>query len=254
MKTSTNAILMKRVSGRQTTNLYGRPKSTTTKTTLILHLALAVAFLFAGLTRAAAQTTSTTSINTTPALILSFDGQVMNNVALLTWVMENETNSKWIVIERSGDNGEYDSIGVVAGVNNNNMTTYTFSDNNMQSGNNYYRLRMVDMDNVVRYSKIVSLDNYSADQTTAAAPKMIVYPNPAAATINYTVSATANQQVIVQVYNLAGVVLLSAEQQLNAGNNVQTLAVSSLKAGNYFLKVTNVEGNSQYVQPFVKIM
>lgn len=228
-------------------------KSSTTKTTLILHLALAAAFLFAGLTRAAAQTTSSTSITNTPALMLSFDGQVTNNAAVLTWVMENETNSRWFVIERSGNNGEYDSIGVVAGVNNNSMTTYTFSDNNMENGNNYYRLRMIDMDNVVRYSRIISLYDH-AEQANTTAPQMTIYPNPAAATINYTVSAASNQQVIVQVYNLAGVVLLSAEQQLNAGNNVQTLAVSSLKAGNYFLKVTNTEGNAQFVQPFVKIM
>jgi hypothetical protein len=226
----------------------------TSKTTLIIHLALAIAFLFAGLTRAAAQTAPASTATTTPALILSFDGQVTNNTADLTWVMENETNSKWFVIERSGDNGEYDSIGVVTGLNDNNMTTYTFSDNNMQSGNNYYRLRMVDMDNVVRYSKIVTLENNTAEQAEATAPKMTIYPNPAAATINYTVSSTSSQQVLVQVYSLSGVVLLTAEQQLNTGNNVQTLAVSSLKAGNYFLKVTNVTGNSQYVQPFVKIM
>ena len=166
-------------------------KTTTTKTTLILHLALAIAFLFAGLTRAAAQTTpSSTSIANTPALIMSFDGQVTNNAGNLTWVMENETNSKWFVIERSGDNGEYDSIGVVVGLNDNNMTTYTFSDNNMLNGNNYYRLRMVDMDNVVRYSKIVSL--YNAEQTTTAASRMNIFPNPAVATINYTVSSTSN--------------------------------------------------------------
>jgi hypothetical protein len=228
-------------------------KSTFTKTTLILHLALAIAFLFAGLTRAAAQTaSSSTSIANTPALIMSFDGQATNNVANLTWVMENETNSKWFVIERSGNDGEYDSIGVVVGLNNNNMTTYTYSDNNMLNGNNYYRLRMVDMDNVVRYSKIVSL--YDLQQTTTAAATMTIFPNPAAATINYTVASNSNQQVIVQVYNLAGVVLMTAENQLSTGNNVQTLAVSSLKAGNYFLKITNVEGNCQYVQPFVKIM
>jgi hypothetical protein len=228
-------------------------KSTSTKTTLIIHLALAVAFLFAGLTRAAAQTTSSsTSVANTPALIMSFEGQVSNNAADLTWVMENETNSKWFVIERSGDDGEYDSVGVVVGLNNNNMTTYTYADNNMLNGNNYYRLRMVDMDNVVRYSKIVSL--YEMQQTQTAAAKMTIFPNPAVATVNYTVSSTSNQQVLVQVYNLAGAVLMTTEQQLYAGNNVQTIAVSGLKAGNYFLKVTNVEGSCQYVQPFVKIM
>ena len=228
-------------------------KSTFTKTTLILHLALAAAFLFAGLTRAIAQTASTsTSTSNTPALIMSFDGQATNNVAQLTWVMEDETNSKYFVIERSGDEGGYDSIGVVIGLNNNNMTTYTFSDNNMMGGNNYYRLRMVDMDGVVRYSKIVSL--YGQQQTTTASAKMTIYPNPAVATINYTISATSNQQVFVQVYNLSGVALLATAQQLNTGNNVETLAISGLKAGNYFLKVTSADGTSQYVQSFVKLM
>src|ERR1700761_4147905 len=165
-------------------------KSTFTKTTLILHLALAIAFLLVGLTRAAAQTTSS-SIASTPALIMSFAGQVTNNAGNLTWVMENETNSKWFVIERSGDDGQYDSIGVVTGLNNNSMTTYTYSDNNMLNGNNYYRLRLVDMDNVVRYSKIVSL--YNNEQTTTTAAKMNIFPNPAVATINYTVSSASTQ-------------------------------------------------------------
>ena len=226
-------------------------KSTFTTTSLIIRLSLAAAFLFAGLTRAAAQTTAS-SVSVTPALIMSFDGQVVNNTADLTWVMENETNSKWFVIERSGDLGGYDSIGVVNGLNNNNMTTYTFADNNMLNGNNYYRLRMVDRDGVVRYSKIVSLANVQPQTTTNA--QMAVYPNPAVATINYTITSTSTQQVLVQVYNLAGVVLITSEQQLYTGSNLQTVAVSNLKAGNYFLKVTNRAGSNQYVQPFVKIM
>ena len=43
---------------------------------------------------------------------------VTNNVANLTWVMENETNSKLVCDQAFGDDGEYDSIGVVAGLNN----------------------------------------------------------------------------------------------------------------------------------------
>jgi hypothetical protein len=228
-------------------------KTTFTKTTLILHLALAAAFLFVGMMSAAAQTTSTSTSTSTPALIMSFDGDVTNNVASLTWVMEGETNAKYTVIERSGDDGSYDSIGVVIDIDDNNTNTYTFADNNMINGNNYYRLRMVDMAGDTRYSKIVSL--YASLQTTAAATSsMTVYPNPAVATINYTIASTANQQVFVQVYNLSGVALMTTEQQLTAGNNVESIAISSLKAGSYFLKITSVQGNMQYVQSFIKLM
>jgi hypothetical protein len=87
-----------------------------------------------------------------------------------------------------------------------------------------------------------------------ASPKMAVYPNPAASTLNFTLTSANPQQVIVQVYNLAGVVVYSGEQQLIAGNNQQSILVNGLKNGNYFLKVTNREGSCQYIQPFVKYM
>jgi len=221
-----------------------------TKPSTIIRFAFAAALLFAGFNSAVAQTT-TNKNGVTPALLLSFDGQVNNSTALLNWVMENQTNCKWFVIERAGATGGYDSISVVDGINNNNMTIYNFADGHMLSGSNYYRLRQVDLDGVVRYSKVLTLSNNIVDN---AAPKMSVYPNPAAATLNYSVSSTAPQQVIVQVFNLAGVACYTSQQQLYAGSNQQSITLSGLKNGNYFLKVTNREGSTQFIQPFVKMM
>jgi Secretion system C-terminal sorting domain len=224
-------------------------KTTFTKS-LIARLALALIFLIAGFARAAAQTSTQSNNATTPALMMSFDGQVQNQAANLNWVMENETNCSYFVIERSGDTGGYDSIGVVTGLNNNNQTSYIYADNHMLNGNNYYRLRQVDMDGVIRYSKVVSL----YDMQQEAAPRMSVYPNPATATLNFSINSTSTQQIFVQIYSISGVLLQTSEQTLNAGNNLQSIAVNNLKSGNYFLKVSNREGNSQFVQPFVKVM
>jgi hypothetical protein len=224
-------------------------KTTFTKS-LIARLALALVFLIAGFARAAAQTSTQSNNATTPALMMSFDGQVQSQTADLNWVMENETDCKYFVIERSGDTGGYDSIGVVTGLNNNNQTTYIYSDEHMLNGNNYYRLRQVDMEGVTRYSKVVSL----YDMQQEAAPRMSIYPNPATATLNFSINSTSTQQIFVQIYSISGVLLQSNEQTLNAGNNLQSIAVNNLKSGNYFLKVSNREGNSQFVQPFVKVM
>jgi hypothetical protein len=212
-------------------------------------LSLFVAALFAGFNTASAQQNSSNA-NNLPALLMSFSGTAENNTAELNWEMENETNCKWFVIERSGDAGGFDSINVVTGLNNTHATAYSFADAHMLKGNNYYRLRQVDRDGVVKYSKIVILYNKSY----ATAGKMEIYPNPASAVVNYTVASASADLVTVQVYNLAGVVLLTRQQQLAAGSNQQTLAISNLKSGNYFLKVINREGSTQYVQPFVKVM
>jgi hypothetical protein len=106
------------------------------------------------------------------------------------------------------------------------------------------------MDGVVRYSKVVSL----YDMQQAPAPKMSVYPNPASAMLNFAINSTSTQEIFVQIYSISGVLLQTSEQTLNAGNNLQSIAVNNLKSGNYFLKVSNREGSSQFVQPFVKVM
>jgi len=105
------------------------------------------------------------------------------------------------------------------------------------------------MCDVQRYSKVITLMN----NTQLVTAKMDIYPNPAIATINFTVTAPVAQPVLVQVYNLAGVMLTATQQELQAGNNLQTVAIGSLRAGNYILKVSSQTGSFQYVQPFVKI-
>jgi hypothetical protein len=225
---------------------HANPNHMKSKSTL-LTLALATALVVTGTNRVIAQEVAQTS--NTPALMLGFTGTTEGSVADLQWVMENETNSKWFVIERSGADGGFDSIAVVLGINNGNETTYSFSDPNMLPGCNSYRLREVDMDNIQRYSKVIALMN----NNQSASAKMDVYPNPAIATINYSVTSAAAQQVLVQVYNLAGVMLAATQQELQAGNNLQTVAIGNLRSGNYILKVSSQSGSFQYVQSFVKI-
>ncbi len=199
--------------------------------------------------RVAAQNiTQNTMGQTTPALVMSFGGQVSNKIAQLFWTMEDETNDKWFVIERAGSTNGYDSIGVVYAINNNNETNYNFVDASMLNGTNTYRLRQVDRDGIVRYSKLVTLQN------VVASTSISVYPNPAIATLNYSLITTAPEQVTVQIYSLSGVIVMTAQQSLSAGSNQQSVAINHLKSGNYILKVSTLNGNSRYVQPFVKLL
>jgi hypothetical protein len=215
-------------------------KSKITFSTLILATALVVS------SKTSAQEAAATT--STPSLLLSFTGAAQGEIADLTWVTENETNSKWFVIERAGTDGGFDSIAVVLGVNNGNTTTYSFADPCMLPGSNSYRLREVDMGGDQRFSKVIMLEN-----AQVAAVKMAIYPNPAVATINYSVNAASAQPVLVQVYSMTGVVMLNTQQEVQAGSNLQTVAINNLKAGNYILKVSSQSGSFQFVQPFVKI-
>jgi len=189
--------------------------------------------------------------NNVPALLLGFSGEMGSGSGVLSWTMENETNSKLFIIERSSAADGFDSIGQVASLNNNHATNYNFTDSKLLSGNNYYRLRMVSMDGVVKYSKVICLDNVNMNNSAVAG--MQVYPNPVVSTVNYRINSPAIEQAVVQVYNLSGVLVMSEQTQLSAGLNQQSIVLTNLKNGNYFLKVRSTSG-TQYTQSFVKYM
>src|ERR1700709_1933358 len=67
--------------------------------------ALFFAILISAFGRADAQITASTTV--TPTLMMGFTGKIQNKTAQLNWTMEAQTNCKWFVIERSGDNGGF---------------------------------------------------------------------------------------------------------------------------------------------------
>jgi hypothetical protein len=134
--------------------------------------------------------TGRTNINlvTAPATLpvaLTFSGSLVNNTAQLTWEGRNETNLKDYVIEKSSDGINYVTLGIVA-AENKSEAKYSFVDNNLIEGNNYYRLKAINKDGSYSYSNVVKLTTYHSPLTTIA-----VYPNP-----------IINNQVMLQTNNL----------------------------------------------------
>jgi hypothetical protein len=153
------------------------------------------------------------------------------------------------IVERSTDGNSFDSIGRVVARNNAHDTSYNFVDGHIMSGHNYYRLCMIYNDGVVRYSKIICLDNNEAN----SAVKMQVYPNPALSVVHVTLTSAKNEEVSVKIFNLSGILLSTNQARVNAGINQQSIAVGGLKTGNYIIRISGAQGSTEFVQMFSKI-
>lgn len=210
-------------------------------------LLLSTVLFLTSATRSSAQL-KTAQMNSSQSLLMSFSGEIVTNTAQLSWIMENETNSNYFVIERSGNGSSFDSIAIVTSLNNAHESDYSYTDMNLLNGGNYYRLREVSVDGISKYSKVIFLNN----NTTVTASTRI-FPNPAVTTLNYTINISAGDQVTVQIYNLAGVAVSEQEQQLTAGLNQQSIVIASLRTGDYILKISNKQGTLHFAQLFAKI-
>ncbi|MBL7700371.1 MAG: T9SS type A sorting domain-containing protein [Chitinophagaceae bacterium] len=186
---------------------------------------------------------TTGSAGILPLKFISFNGKIKNASAVLNWTASNDDQSgRYFVIERSYGQNKFDSIGIVKA--NDSRADYTFTDNNFSNGVNYYRIKAVNANEVISFSSVIALNGNAAIQAK-------VYPNPAVSNIAVSLPASANTIANVQIYNLAGSLLISKHVSLKEGSNVVSVDITTLKPGSFFVKVADNNG-LDFAQPFCK--
>jgi len=93
-----------------------------------------------------------------PVTLITFDAQKQELTSVLTWSTSLEINSDRFEIERSQDAKNWDMLGMVkAATISREKSSYHFVDDSPESGQNYYRLKMIDLDGSFAYSAIKSV-------------------------------------------------------------------------------------------------
>jgi hypothetical protein len=89
-----------------------------------------------------------------PVKLTSFNAAEEGLSTKLAWNVAEETGITSYIIEKSTDGRNFTAIG---SVNAANQKAYSFTDGQVASENNYYRLKMVEIDGTFKYSYIISV-------------------------------------------------------------------------------------------------
>ncbi len=170
---------------------------------------------------------------------LIFDAVLTNCQPQLKWSTENEQNSATFEIERGNtNNNAWTTIASVnAAGNSTTKKEYTYTDVNPASeGKALYRLKVIDINGTYKYSKIIPIGNCKTAD-------VIVYPNPTKdGKINVTISGFGK--------NITSILTSSVGQLIKNKtviNGTNTIDVSSVANGLYFLTVNDSDGNLKQV-------
>ncbi|MEP6949807.1 MAG: lamin tail domain-containing protein [Ginsengibacter sp.] len=171
-----------------------------------------------------------------PLKLLSFTAQKSGNKVNLSWSTSQEINTKYFIIERSGDGKNWPGITTVNAIGSNtNSHDYTTFDEAPQNGVNFYRLKEVDTDNKFVYSEIRAVSfarNYL----------VVISPNPAKDFINIFLTKNSNSPVTIQLIDINGRIVSS----INTNDVSIKMNVQKLSSGTYFVKV--IAGNNVNTQ------
>lgn len=174
-----------------------------------------------------------------PVTIVTFDATLNGSVVDLNWKTKTEINSDYFVIQKSTDGSNWNDLTTIDAAGNSiEDLNYSTIDPTPQLGYNYYRLKMVDLDNsFTYYHDIVAIQ-------VANTPDVFnLYPNPATSNIFFSTNMSSNDNGTIQIISTDGKVLLQQNQNLNAGTNSISINTTTLSAGLYFIRWTGTHSN-----------
>ena len=165
----------------------------------------------------------------------------------VVWKTINEDNYTNFTVERSTDNGTtYTTLG---GVEATGAGNYSFIDKTPVNGTNLYRLKQEDINNVITYSKIVTIQ-YS-NLSNSIVGNLNVYPNPAMSIINLAISSQNNTPTIynIRLMNSLGIMV----KETTSSQPTWQGSISNLLPGTYILQVfdnktQNLIGENKFVK------
>jgi pectinesterase len=168
---------------------------------------------------------------TVPVNIIQFNGAIQNNKVILNWETTNEINIDRYEVEKSNNGNSFESIQTITSRNSINNNSYTATDNAPFNGNNYYRLKIVEKDGTLQYSKTIVIN-------TLKKTSLQIFPQPVVNNTFTLLHTPASNKSIIQITDITGKLLLQVKPGLN---NIQTKITlnSKFKKGMYVVTYIN---------------
>ena len=163
-----------------------------------------------------------------PVTLTSFTAQKESTTTFLNWSTTSETNSDRFEVQRSQNGKNWEKIGTVASNGESTaLRNYSFTDPKPVTGENLYRLRMVDKDETFAYSRIRSI-------TFGEVSDLSVYPNPSSDFINIRDYADVKE---ISILDLKGNTVYQSDT-LQTGE----VDVRDLLPGIYSVQISRING------------
>ena len=171
-----------------------------------------------------------------PVNLADFTATPQSGKTKLQWTTATEDNSSYFNIQHSTDQITWESIGAVkAAGNSNTANTYSFIHADPTAGNNYYRLRIVNLDSQAVYSPI-------RVASFAATAQLSYYPNPTRDNVTLTTNGTT----------LASVTVLSLDgrqlQQFHDFTSGSSISLGQYPTGLYLIAIKDNTGKTQLLK------
>ena len=167
-----------------------------------------------------------------PVELAHFDGKALDCHNELHWTAASEVDFSHYELEWSSDGRNFSTKMVLPGQGGIQVSSYDFVDKTIGL-DNYYRLKMVDLDGSWAYSDMIFIHNSCAEKQ-----ELRIFPNPfsdRSGLLQLEFLAT-KQRTHFQIFTQIGSLVKEWFQESFSGRNQMSLDISNLPKGIYLIK------------------
>ncbi len=179
-----------------------------------------------------------------PITLEYFTAIIKDKNGLIKWKSNGEEGIDVFTVEKSVNGRDFYPLKSLA-PQNRPGAEYTITDNELATGNNFYRLKTISLNGKVDYSSTARINCSKGNSNN-----WFVYPNPATSGTSLFYPSIASKNIMVSIIDVAGKIILMSKEKILPGNNTIDLGIQRLTSGMYFVKVSD-EGRESLI-PIIK--
>jgi hypothetical protein len=162
-----------------------------------------------------------------PVTLSSFTASANNCTVNLNWTSEIESDFNNYEVQYSSNGKDFTTVASLPAQAT--SKNYSFQQNNPPQGKAYYRLRMVDIDGNLDYSKTIAM------KLDCGKRQVFVYPNPVTDVLNINITNSQDNSTRAKLFDANGKLIYS--NNMISGTN--TVNMLNWPKGIYLLQLIN---------------
>jgi hypothetical protein len=177
-----------------------------------------------------------------PVNIISFTGKLAtDNTVHLNWEAVIDKGYSYFEVEKSATSNNFISIGRVTG------SVFEMIDHVPLPGNNYYRLKEVDVSGKIIYSKVINVV-YNPSLFIVAA-----YPNPIRDVMTIKIASPKAATIRIQVADVQGHIMSIQNKFVDIGTDEIRINTKAWPSQLYILKISGTDNKLLSEQKIIKL-
>ena len=137
-------------------------------------------------------------LDSLPVEFLEVDSHIIENHSFIQWSVADDIDIDHYELEESNNGSIFHILRNIAAKQNNFKTDYKEEDDNLNIGNNFYRVKAVSTNGTAIYSKILKIPYGIIDNT------LFVYPNPVKDLLQIQLHGLSRGKYKLHIYNSGG--------------------------------------------------